>query len=173
MNKDSNTTLTHRVELLAEALLAQRLTLSTAESCTGGWIAQVCTELAGSSHWFQGGIVSYSNAAKISLLGVPEDDLYTQGAVSQRVAEAMAIGARRALDSDLSVAVTGVAGPDGGSAEKPVGTVWLAWGNAARQYSRRVKFEGDRHAVRQQTVALALDLLLAFVKENPEGIGNQ
>lgn len=168
MNKDCNEQTLHaKAELLAQALLDRRLMLATAESCTGGWIAQALTELPGSSRWFQGGIVSYSNESKVRLLEVSENDLYTAGAVSQRVAEAMAAGARNALNSHVSVSVTGVAGPEGGSRDKPVGTVWLAWGDRFRQYSKKVNLDGDRHSIRCQTVAIALDCLLAFVEEEP------
>lgn len=149
-----------RAEALAERLQAQNLTMATAESCTGGWIGKVCTDLPGSSRWYAGGIVSYSNAAKVRLLRVSEMLLVEQGAVSQLVAEAMAQGAREALGSHLAVAVTGVAGPDGGSAEKPVGTIWLAWADQRQVRSQHVLLAGDREAIRRQTVALALEGLL-------------
>ncbi|TGG95150.1 CinA family protein [Natronospirillum operosum] len=149
-----------RAEALAERLQAQNLTMATAESCTGGWIGKVCTDLPGSSRWYTGGIVSYSNAAKVRLLRVSEMLLVEQGAVSQLVAEAMAQGAREALGSHLAVAVTGVAGPDGGSAEKPVGTVWLAWADQQQVRSQRVLLAGDRETIRRQTVALALEGML-------------
>lgn len=152
-----------RAERLAEQLQARHLSLSTAESCTGGWIGKVCTELPGSSRWFLGGILSYSNAAKVRLLLVPEMTLVQQGAVSQAVAESMAQGALEALGSQLAVAVTGIAGPDGGSPDKPVGTVWLAWADRHRVNSERFLFTGDREQIRRQAVAQSLDGLMTFI----------
>jgi nicotinamide-nucleotide amidase len=156
------------VAQLAAALLARGCWLSTAESCTGGLIAGACTELAGSSAWFDSGVVSYSNEAKMELLGVPEALLAAHGAVSEAVALAMAGGAlarvqsRRPARSVLAVAVTGVAGPGGGSVDKPVGTVWIAWaGPGASRRAHCFQFAGDRQAVRQQTVLQALNGLLA------------
>lgn len=147
---------------LARLLLDGRLQLATAESCTGGWIGQVLTALPGSSAWFEGGVVSYSNAAKQTLLGVDAQTLAQAGAVSEACARAMAAGAARVLGAGVAVAVTGIAGPDGGSADKPVGTVWIGWqlpGQAAQ--ATRYLFAGDREAVRRQTVAAALDGLVA------------
>jgi nicotinamide-nucleotide amidase len=164
------------VRQLAAALLAGGGWLSTAESCTGGLIAGACTELAGSSAWFDSGVVSYSNEAKTDLLGVPEALLAAHGAVSEAVALAMAEGARarvqprRPNQAVLAVAVTGVAGPGGGSADKPVGTVWIAWaGPGASAQARCFHFSGDRRAVRQQTVLQALTGLLARVGD---GVGD-
>jgi len=147
---------------LADALRARGWMLATAESCTGGLIAAACTDLAGSSDWFERGFVTYSNAAKHELLGVEEALIRAQGAVSEAVALAMAAGALARSRAQLAVAVTGIAGPGGGSAEKPVGTVWLATaaqGGAAQ--ARCCRFAGDRRAVRQATVREALRLLLA------------
>jgi nicotinamide-nucleotide amidase len=147
---------------LAEALRARGWMLATAESCTGGLIAAACTELAGSSDWFERGFVTYSNAAKHELLGVDEALIRAQGAVSEPVARAMAAGALARSRAHLAVAVTGIAGPGGGSAEKPVGTVWMATavrGDAAQASCFR--FAGDRRAVREATVREALGLLLA------------
>lgn len=147
---------------VASALLAEELHLATAESCTGGWIGQVLTALAGSSAWFQGGVVSYSNASKQSLLGVSAQTLAGAGAVSAECAQAMAAGASRRLGAQVAVAVTGVAGPGGGSPDKPVGTVWIGWqlpGQVAQ--ATRYRFAGDREAVRRQAVAAALAGVLA------------
>lgn len=147
--------------------LAQRLTggglrLAVAESCTGGWIAKVLTDLAGSSQWFERGFVTYSNAAKQELLGVPAALLQSDGAVSEAVVRAMAQGALAASPAEVALAVSGIAGPAGGSADKPVGTVWLAWAlPGAEVAAQRARFDGDREAVRRQTVALALEGLLA------------
>lgn len=142
---------------LADLLRSRGERLATAESCTGGLIAGACTDLAGSSDWFERGFVSYSNAAKTELLGVPAALIDAHGAVSEPVALAMAEGALARSHADWAVAVTGIAGPGGGSAEKPVGLVWLAWmrrGGAAQ--AERHVFPGDRAAVRAATVARAL-----------------
>ena len=145
------------VERIAVALTAREARLATAESCTGGWIAKCLTDLPGSSKWFEYGFVTYGNEAKVSLLDVEPDRLERYGAVSKEVAEAMATGARSVSGADLAVAVTGIAGPDGGSADKPVGTVWFAWsGPGDRLVSRREQFSGDRDTVRRQAVRLAL-----------------
>ncbi|MDR0275893.1 MAG: CinA family protein [Burkholderiaceae bacterium] len=149
------------VQALAQTLLARRWMLATAESCTGGLIAAACTDLAGSSEWFERGVVSYSNAAKTDLLGVPPALIAAHGAVSQPVARAMAAGACARAPAQVSVAVTGIAGPGGGSADKPVGTVWFAWCVNGQISAECQHFDGDRSQVRQQTVAHALQGLLA------------
>jgi nicotinamide-nucleotide amidase len=148
------------VEQLANALTARGWTMATAESCTGGLIAGACTDRAGSSDWFERGFVTYSNAAKTELLGVPADLITAHGAVSEPVARAMAAGARAHAPVQLAVAVTGVAGPSGGSAEKPVGTVWFGWATPEGVFTERQRFDGDRAAVRRATVAHALAGLL-------------
>ena len=145
-------------EQLARALQDRGWMMATAESCTGGMIAARCTDLAGSSHWFERGLVSYSNAAKSELLGVPADLIQQHGAVSEPVARAMASGA--AKYAQVSVAVTGIAGPSGGSADKPVGTVWFAWCVGGQLSSECRVFDGDRAAVREATVGHALQGLL-------------
>ena len=156
--------LRERAVRLAEKLLSRRRTVATAESCTGGWIAKVITDLPGSSDWFGYGVVSYSNPAKQELLGVPATLLIEHGAVSEPVVIAMAEGILRRSDADLAVAVSGIAGPSGGSADKPVGLVWFAWAvmgdRGLMVKAEQRQFEGDRDAVRRQTVALALDGLL-------------
>lgn len=157
---------------LAQALLARGAMVGTAESCTGGLIAGACTELAGSSAWFERGVVTYSNAAKTALLGVPEALLAQHGAVSEPVARAMAAGVLARAPVALSVAVTGVAGPGGGTATKPVGLVWLAWAWRGADGQVQVQaeaqhFAGDRRAVRQATVARALQGLLARAQALP------
>jgi nicotinamide-nucleotide amidase len=141
---------------LAQLLQKRNWMLTTAESCTGGLIAAACTDLAGSSLWFERGFVSYSNAAKSQLLGVEPELIAAHGAVSQAVARAMAVGALSHSQAQVAVAVTGVAGPSGGSPDKPVGTVWLAWALGAEVETERRQFTGDRHAVRQATVECAL-----------------
>jgi nicotinamide-nucleotide amidase len=148
------------VETLAQALTSRGWRMATAESCTGGLIAGACTDRAGSSDWFERGLVTYSNAAKTDLLGVPADLIAAHGAVSEPVARAMAAGARAHAPVQVSVAVTGVAGPGGGSAAKPVGTVWFGWATPQGVETECVRFDGDRAAVRQATVAHALAGLL-------------
>ena len=148
------------VDALAQALRARGLTMATAESCTGGLIAGACTEVSGSSDWFERGFVTYSNAAKTELLGVPMALIDQHGAVSEPVARAMAAGAVAHSPAPLALAVTGVAGPTGGSAEKPVGTVWFGWATPAGVFTEHQRFDGDRSAVRQATVRHALAGLL-------------
>jgi nicotinamide-nucleotide amidase len=148
---------------LAQSLAARGWTLATAESCTGGWIAKCCTDLAGSSVWFERGFVSYSNQAKHELLGVAAETLETEGAVSAAVAAQMAEGARRRAGVDVALSVTGIAGPDGGTADKPVGTVWFGWSLKGQPAQTEVQhFEGNRDAVRRQTVIHALAGLLTL-----------
>ena len=149
---------------LANALQARGWMMATAESCTGGMIAARCTDLSGSSNWFERGFVTYSNAAKTELLGVPAALIAQHGAVSEAVACAMAQGAAQRAPVQASVAVTGVAGPNGGSADKPVGTVWLAWCVDGQVSSERMVFAGDRAAVREATVRHALQGLLCRLK---------
>jgi len=141
--------------------------LSTAESCTGGWIAKTITDINGSSSWFEAGIVTYSNAAKMTLLGVDESLLSQYGAVSQPVVEAMAKGALKNTHSDFAVAVSGIAGPAGGSEEKPVGLVHFSWvsNNGWLQSTQHI-FEGNREAIRRQTVAMALHVLTEHLQNH-------
>mgnify|MGYP000116612657 CR=1 FL=1 len=147
-------------QALASALQARGWMMVTAESCTGGLIAAHCTDLSGSSNWFERGFVTYSNAAKSELLGVPAALIEQHGAVSEPVARAMALGARTHAHAQASVAVTGIAGPTGGSPDKPVGTVWLAWCVGDQVASELQVFAGDRQAVREATVQRALEGLL-------------
>ena len=146
---------------LAERLRAHGWRLTTAESCTGGLIASTCTDQAGSSDWFDRGVVTYSNPSKTDLLGVPSEMVMSHGAVSEPVARAMAEGALARAPAQRAVAVTGIAGPGGGSADKPVGTVWIACaGTGMDTRAQRFWFDGDRAAVRWQTVVEALRLVL-------------
>lgn len=156
-------TTTALCERLAQALLARGWRLATAESCTGGMIAAACTDLSGSSNWFDRGFVTYSNEAKQEMLGVDPALIAQHGAVSEVVARAMAFGAVRHAQAQASVAVTGVAGPTGGSPEKPVGTVWFAFQVDGRLVSEMRRFDGDRAAVRSATVEHALRRLLELV----------
>ena len=141
---------------VAAKLLDRGLVMATAESCTGGWIAKCCTDLAGSSAWFERAFISYSYAAKREQLDVDSMVLEKAGAVSEATALQMAVGAVRESEADVSVAVTGIAGPSGGTDEKPVGTVWFGWSVAGSVTTECVVFPGDRDAVRRQTVAHAL-----------------
>lgn len=151
------------VERLAARLAARRLTVATAESCTGGWVARCLTDRAGSSAWFGYGLVTYSNEAKSRLLGVDPVVLAEAGAVSDAVARQMVAGLRRLSGAHLGVAVTGVAGPGGGTAAKPVGTVWFAWEgpDAVPPAAVRWQLHGGREAIRRQAVAIALAGLVA------------
>ena len=153
---------------LAELLLQKGWCMATAESCTGGLIAGACTDLAGSSGWFERGFVTYSNEAKTEMLGVDAALIATHGAVSEPVARAMAAGALRHSHAQVSAAVTGVAGPTGGSAEKPVGTVWFGWSVRGILTSEKQRFEGDRAAIRQATVRHALVRLSELVAASPD-----
>jgi nicotinamide-nucleotide amidase len=148
------------VAALADALRARSWRIAAAESCTGGAIAAACTALAGSSDWFERGFVSYSNEAKTELLGVDAALIQRVGAVSEDVARAMVAGALARSHAQLAVAVTGIAGPGGAVPGKPVGTVWLAWGDAAHIEAERLQLDGDRDAVRAATVRQALQRLL-------------
>ena len=148
---------------LAERLLDLGKRVCTAESCTGGLIAKTFTDLAGSSDWFERGFVTYSNAAKSEMLGVPVSVIDDYGAVSEPVANAMASGALQHSEADFAIAVTGVAGPGGGSAEKPVGTVWIAVATDGYLESRCHQFDGDREAVREATLVTGLNMLLSLV----------
>lgn len=150
--------LAHR---LGETLNALGWTVTTAESCTGGWIAKVITDIPGSSRWFSAGFVVYSNGAKRALLDVPADVLTQHGAVSAEVVAAMAENARRRTDAALAVAVSGVAGPGGGTAAKPVGTVWFGWADSRGTRTECRRFGGGRERVRRQSVEHALNGLLA------------
>ena len=154
------------VERLASELIKRNARIATAESCTGGWIAKVLTDMPGSSAWFEYGFVSYGNSAKTTMLGVNPALIDKCGAVSAEVAEAMVTGALAAANAQLALAVTGIAGPDGGTPEKPVGTVWFAFAAAGRGVvSTRQHFEGDRDTVRRQTVSTALTGVLKYLEQ--------
>ncbi len=151
------------VDRLAVVLLQKDLKLATAESCTGGLIAAACTDLAGSSNWFERGFVTYSNEAKTELLGVEERLLRRAGAVCEGTARAMVTGALAHSHAQVAVAVTGVAGPTGGSPAKPVGTVWFGFAVPGQVLTEKCQFDGDRAAVRAATVRHALTRLLALL----------
>ena len=160
------------VEQYLLGLLAQKLTkdgykLATAESCTGGLISAVCTSVSGSSDWFDSAFVTYSNHAKTVQLGVDPQLIAEHGAVSEPVARAMAFGAARRSGAQVSIAVTGVAGPTGGSAAKPVGTVWFGFSLHGTLHSEVRHFAGDRAAVREATVRYALQRVLVLLEDDP------
>lgn len=152
---------------IGERLCVRGWSVATAESCTGGWIAKTLTDSAGSSAWFERGFVTYSNASKHELLGVPSALIAEQGAVSGPVVRAMVAGALAHSRAQVALAVSGIAGPGGGSPDKPVGTVWFAWGQTADTIvTRRVCFAGEREAVREQAVYTALFGLLDLLNRN-------
>jgi nicotinamide-nucleotide amidase len=156
------------VQAIAARLAAHGAMLATAESCTGGWAAQALTALAGSSNWFERGFVTYSNGAKREMLGVRAETLARHGAVSEETAREMALGAIAHSGASVALAITGIAGPGGGTREKPVGTVCFAWalqGAAARSETRH--FSGDREAVRRQSVERALAGVLELLDAAP------
>lgn len=152
-------------EQLGQQLRERGAKVTAAESCTGGGIAQAITAVPGSSEWFDYGFVTYSNFAKTRLLGVPETLLFAKGAVSEEVVSAMVIGAIRVADCQFGVAVSGIAGPGGGTVEKPVGTVCFAWAFPGGVVIERHWFAGDRAQVRQQAVEKALARLLELLSE--------
>nr|WP_314637400.1 CinA family protein [uncultured Janthinobacterium sp.] len=158
-----NTDLLTLSTTVGQALQARGLLLATAESCTGGGVAQAVTDVGGSSAWFERGFVTYSNGAKTTMLGVPADLIAAHGAVSEEVAAAMAQGALARSDARVAVSTTGIAGPTGGVPGKPVGTVCFGWAMDGRVQTQRLVFAGDRQAVRTQAVAHALQELLRFI----------
>lgn len=157
--------MTDLVAGVSEALVRRGLRLALAESCTGGLVAARLTDRPGSSRFLEAGLVTYSNGAKASLLGVDPDVIATRGAVSEAVARAMVAGAREATGAEAAIAITGIAGPDGGTPEKPVGTVWIAAAVGDQVRTVRFQFGGDRSAVREAAVAAALDMLLETLEE--------
>lgn len=150
---------------LAQGLRQRGWMLATAESCTGGLIAAACTDVPGSSAWFERGFVTYSNASKTQMLGVPAALIAQHGAVSQQVVQAMAAGAIAHSAAAVSVAVSGVAGPEGGTPEKPVGTVWVAWATPQHSWQRCLQLSGDRQQIRRAAVAITLQQLAAHWRD--------
>ncbi len=151
------------------ALKSHGLMLTTAESCTGGGVTQALTDISGSSAWFERGFVTYSNLSKVEMLGVRQSTLDTHGAVSEATVREMAQGALLHSKAHISLAVTGIAGPDGGTAEKPVGTVWFAWAlRGGEVYAQRHHLHGDRTAVREQSVQIALQGVLDLLKNRTD-----
>ena len=161
----TDTKLTLIVEQLAALLIKADKKLTVAESCTGGWVAKTLTDLAGSSDWFDRGFVTYSNQAKHEMLGVSESTLLTYGAVSQETVSEMALGALKNSHADFSMSVSGIAGPGGGSEDKPVGLVWFSWAKKENNESivlasEKQIFNGDRDSVRSQAVEYVLSELI-------------
>jgi nicotinamide-nucleotide amidase len=151
---------------LGRLLMRRELSLVTAESCTGGWLAKLVTDVPGSSAWFERGFVTYSNAAKVEMLGVREQTLKEKGAVSADTVREMAEGALAHSHADIAVAVSGIAGPDGGTPDKPVGLVWIAWARREEQaQAEQYQFAGDREAVRLQAAEIALRGLIGRLED--------
>ncbi|MCK4864021.1 MAG: nicotinamide-nucleotide amidase [Gammaproteobacteria bacterium] len=166
----SDKKLTIIVNKIALSLIKANKKLTVAESCTGGWVAKVLTDLAGSSEWFERGFVTYSNQAKHEMLGVKESTLESYGAVSQETVAAMAAGALKNSQADFSLSISGIAGPGGGSEDKPVGLVWFSWAvkenNKLKVFaSEKRVFEGDRESVRYQSVEYVLSELIKILKK--------
>ncbi|PKN42421.1 MAG: damage-inducible protein CinA [Deltaproteobacteria bacterium HGW-Deltaproteobacteria-18] len=141
---------------LGESLLLQGAHMATAESCTGGLLASTLTDVAGSSRWFEGGVVAYDNCVKMRLLGVPEEILIRHGAVSQACVESMVKGVCELMKVPVALAISGIAGPGGGTPEKPVGLVWMAWRINQRIWSREFRFQGSRREIKQASVREAV-----------------
>lgn len=151
----------NKLKKIADLLMQKKSFLATAESCTGGWIAQELTSVAGSSQWFDCGFVTYSNRSKMNMLGVSAQSLERFGAVSEQVVKEMAQGVLSSSEASISVATSGIAGPGGGSDEKPVGTVWFAWAAEGKETrAEKCVFGGDRESVRKQAVNYALSGIL-------------
>ncbi len=172
---EENTEAVHELAArVGEALKGRGAMLATAESCTGGWVAQAVTSVAGSSSWFERGFVTYSNRAKQEMLGVAAATLEAHGAVSEEVVREMALGALAHSAAQVSVAITGIAGPEGGTPDKPVGMVWLAWARTGGAVDCRVRhYTGDRREVRQQAVRDGLHGILDIVAEPHEHDGSR
>ena len=163
VNQTREAALEELVRKIGAMLCAQGSMLATAESCTGGLVAHELTNMPGSSRWFSGGVVAYSNQVKQLLLEVPEDVILAQGAVSRETVLAMAAGARKLLKTRAALAVSGIAGPDGGTPDKPVGTVWLAWTVDDAAHALCCRFSGSRREIKRQSALAALEGLLAML----------
>ncbi|MFW2371689.1 MAG: CinA family protein [Gammaproteobacteria bacterium] len=167
MTKNNTEPLLPLLEDVAQKMISARLKLATAESCTGGWVAKAITDLAGSSRWFECGLVTYSNQSKQDFLGVDSQLLEQQGAVSQAVVKAMVLGLLDRCNADMGISISGIAGPEGGSEQKPVGTVWIAWAKPGQLMEViRYHFQGDRSQVRQQAVIEALSGVLRLIEHD-------
>ena len=158
-------------EQAGKTLKHHAITLVTAESCTGGWVAREITAIPGSSHWFDRGFVTYTNQSKQEMLGVQAETLAEHGAVSEQTVREMAEGALHHSHAGVSIAISGIAGPGGGSIEKPVGTVWLAWAGTGQSVRTQIEhYTGDREQVRQQAVVTALLGLLTYLDNSLNGL---
>lgn len=144
------------VAALGQSLRSQRYRMATAESCTGGLVACTLTDVAGSSEWFEGGVVAYDNRVKMRLLAVPEEILVRHGAVSRACVESMVRGVCTLMDVPVGLAISGIAGPGGGTPDKPVGTVWVAWQSSGRVWSRDFRFDGTRREIKMQSMRAAI-----------------
>ena len=153
-------------ELLGRILTGRALSLATAESCTGGLISHLVTNVPGSSNYFKGGITAYSNEAKIKLLGVLPETISNYGAVSEQTVLEMARGARRAFAADLGLSVSGIAGPGGGTPDKPIGTTWIGFSGMNKEAGLLFVFPGDRRAVKELAAKKALQIALDYLKES-------
>jgi nicotinamide-nucleotide amidase len=159
-----NTKETDEVEELAALLIEKGLTLAVAESCTGGLLGSMVTSLAGSSAYFKGGIISYADSIKFTLLGVDSETIESFGAVSKECAELMAKGAREKLSSDIGVSITGVAGPEGGTNEKPVGTVFISVSSATESVTEKLILSGSRSEIREESASMAIRLIIKVLR---------
>lgn len=148
---------------IGELLVDRGWTMATAESCTGGLVAATLTDVSGSSRWFSGAVVAYSNEIKMSLLGVPEQILIDHGAVSEETVLAMAAGVCKRLGTDVGISLSGIAGPTGGTPDKPVGTVWMGWHVDGKTFAKRFCFDGDRAAVKHQSLKAVLEALRDYL----------
>lgn len=155
--------------IVGELLFERRLWLATAESCTGGLVGHLITNVSGSSNYYRGGVVSYANEAKVSLLGVHPQTLEKYGAVSEQTVVQMARGVREAFQADIGIAVSGIAGPTGGTPEKPVGTVWIGLSAANGEFARHFLWSGDRISIKEQSAQAALDLLSRYLEIDKDG----
>ncbi|WP_320174196.1 CinA family protein [Maridesulfovibrio sp.] len=154
------------VPSIGKILVEKGWTMSTAESCTGGLVAATLTDFSGSSTWFSGAVVAYSNEVKMSQLHVPEQAITDHGAVSEPVVRAMAEGVCKALNVDVGISLSGIAGPTGGTPDKPVGTVWMGWHVNGKTYAEKFLFSGDRKSVKDQSLQTVLEKLHQFLKES-------
>lgn len=154
------------VPSIGKILVDKSWTMSTAESCTGGLVAATLTDFSGSSAWFSGGVVAYSNEVKMSLLHVPEKEIMDHGAVSEPVVRAMAEGVCKTLNVDVGISLSGIAGPTGGTPDKPVGTIWMGWHIHGITYAEKFLFSGDRINVKQQSLQTVLEKLYQLLKES-------
>ncbi|WP_320006430.1 CinA family protein [Maridesulfovibrio sp.] len=154
------------VPSIGKILIDKGWTMSTAESCTGGLVAATLTDFSGSSAWFSGAVVAYSNEVKMSLLHVPETAIIKYGAVSEETVRAMAEGVCKTLNVDVGVSLSGIAGPTGGTVDKPVGTVWMGWHISGKTYAEKFIFDGDRKSVKDQSLQTVLAKLHQFLEKS-------